>query len=377
MISSPRFTVLALLLAGSLACDQKGPLPKALAGNREGEATRARDLRLPLKEVRGLRFGPAPAPQVEGVWFPGEAVSDELGSAILSTPVKGIVSGIPSMPGRPLPAGAVLLTIQSPELARLKADWINAKTRMGHTRSESDREQRLFAAGAGSKRDLEAATGEAATASADEEATRLALEARGLPPEKAGATFQVRAPRSGAVREYKVQLGQGVEAGQELGTFQAAQASLAKVELPLPGPGTWAAGARTEVRTSTGQIWKAHVEGTPSALTTDTKRLAYRLRLEGNRLPVPGTPVEVRVPLQKAIILPQAAIQQIGGTWGVFVKEGDTAVFRPVRRGPELGGDVMVLGGIQPGEGIAVEGAYLLKALYLKQSEPEEEGHGH
>ena len=38
-------------------------------------------------------------------------------------------------------------------------------------------------------------------------------------------------------------------------------------------------------------------------------------------------------------------------------------MFRPVRRGAELGGDVLVLAGLAPGEVIATEGAYLLKAL--------------
>ena len=105
----------------------------------------------------------------------------------------------------------------------------------------------------------------------------------------------------------------------------------------------------------------------PAALTEDTRRLSYRLRLEGAPLPIPGAPLEVRVPFAEAIILPQAALQQIEGTWGVFVKEGEEATFRPVRRGLELGSDVMVPEGLKPGEIVAVEGAYLLKSLVLKR----------
>jgi cobalt-zinc-cadmium efflux system membrane fusion protein len=73
------------------------------------------------------------------------------------------------------------------------------------------------------------------------------------------------------------------------------------------------------------------------------------------------------VPLLKAIVLPQSALQQVEGTWGVFVKEGGEAVFRPVRRGAELGGDVMVLDGVKPGETVVSEGAYLLKSLQIKR----------
>ena len=81
----------------------------------------------------------------------------------------------------------------------------------------------------------------------------------------------------------------------------------------------------------------------------------------------PGKPVEVHIPFAAAVALPQRALQQIEGTWGVFVREGETAVFRPVRRGAELGGDVAVLGGVHPGESVVADGAYLLKALLLKR----------
>ena len=45
--------------------------------------------------------------------------------------------------------------------------------------------------------------------------------------------------------------------------------------------------------------------------------------------------------------------------------------------GPELGGDVVVLAGLTPGQRIATSGAYLLKALVLKQAGGGEEGHAH
>jgi cobalt-zinc-cadmium efflux system membrane fusion protein len=137
------------------------------------------------------------------------------------------------------------------------------------------------------------------------------------------------------------------------------------VDLPLPGP-NWKLGDATEVRTSDGRHWQARVAGIPAALADDTRRLSYRLALEGDALPLPGQPVEARVPFGMAVILPQAALQQIEGTWGVFVRAGDRAEFHAVRRGIELGSDVAVEEGVRPGEQIASDGAYLLKSLWLK-----------
>jgi Membrane-fusion protein len=74
----------------------------------------------------------------------------------------------------------------------------------------------------------------------------------------------------------------------------------------------------------------------------------------------------VRVPFASGVILPQSALQQIEGVWGVFVRDGQRAVFRPVRRGMELGSDVLLLAGVEPGQEVVADGAYLLKSTWLK-----------
>jgi len=360
---------LALVLLAGMGCARKNP-----AGSDAGRTEHETDAgpadnggRLPLGEIRGLRFMAVPEPKAEGAWYPAEAFGDEAAQALLAAPVKGIIASILVAPGRHVAAGTGLLVIRSPELARLKADWLSAKARRERTDAELAREQRLFDAQAGSRRELDLARSEAASARADEEATRLALEARGVNPEAAGATLTLKAPGSGSVTAYKAQLGQGVEPGQELGAFQSASAAIARLELSLPAPMDWTPGSITEVRTASGQRWQATLEGTPAILTADTRRLGYRLRLRGGNLPIPGTPLEVRVPLARAVVLPQSALQQVEGTWGVFVKSGEEAEFRPVRRGPELGGDVMVLEGLKPGETVVGEGAYLLKSFQIKR----------
>jgi cobalt-zinc-cadmium efflux system membrane fusion protein len=77
--------------------------------------------------------------------------------------------------------------------------------------------------------------------------------------------------------------------------------------------------------------------------------------------------LEVRVPLTRGIVLPQEALQLVEGDWGVFVRESGDAVFRKVRRGAELGGDVLVLEGLEPGLEVATAGAYLLRPLWMKR----------
>lgn len=368
---------LALLLAAGAACSRKAPQEAEHHdhAHEHGEDTGAS---LPIQAMRGLTFLKVPEPRTEARWVPGEAQGDEAAQAVLSSPVKGIIGELAAIPGQVRGAGAALAIIQSPELARLKADWITAKSKLDRAQAELAREERLFKAGAGARRDLEAVRSEAQTAQAEEEAARLGLEAVGLTPGEAGARFQVKAPATGSLVGWKVQKGQGVEAGQELGTFQAAQASIVKVDVPQPGPAHWNPGAETEVRHAGGRTWKARLEGTPVALTADTGRLGFRLRLLGGPLPIPGTPVEVKLPLETGIFVPQSALQQVEGRWGVFVVDGAEAAFRPVKRGTEIRDEVRVLEGLRPGERLVAEGAYLLKALQQKRTAPEgEDGHGH
>jgi membrane fusion protein, heavy metal efflux system len=351
-------TLLALLLTGP-ACDRKKaepPATPAAAANAE---------RLGLEGVRGIRWEQVPEPRSQGAWLPGEAIGDESAQALLASPVKGVVARLLVPPGRRLVEGTPLAIVQSPELARLKADWLMAKARRERLEMDLAREQRLFEAQAGSRRELESAKSEAEVARADQEAARLALEARGLTPDTAGSTLTVKAPRVGTLSAWKVVQGQGVEAGQELGAFQGALAAAVRLELPQGTGETWTTGQRTQVRLG-GQHWTAIVEGAPQVLT-ETHRLIHRLRLEGGALPVPGTLVEVQVPMPRVMLLPQGALQQVEGAWGVFVKKGEEAVFRPVVRGMELGQTVAVLDGLKPGEQVATEGAYLLKGLQMKR----------
>jgi len=368
----------ALLLLAGVGCDRK-VAEKSEAGNHDNQAGAPADgCRIPLKDIRGLRLMQVDESKHPGRWVPGEAVGDEAAQALLSSPVKGIVSQLSAIPGQRRSAGSTLAVIQSPELAHLKAQWLSAKARLDRTQADLAREERMFRAGAGARRDLEAVQSEAATAQAEEEAARLGLEAVGLKPGTPGASFALKAPAHGSVVAWKVQRGQGVEAGQELGSFQAAQAAVVRLELSQPGPSGWSIGAESEVRQGNGRTWRARLESLPTTLTSDTRRLSYRLRLVGGPLPMPGTPVEVKVPLERGLYLPQSALQQVEGQWGVFVVDRAQAQFRPVRRGIEVKDEVLVLEGLKPGETVVAEGAYLLKAFQQKRTQGEgEEGHGH
>jgi len=389
-----RAAVLLLLIALAASCakkpaerghddDEHGAEEVARAGAQSAERTdpgpsdEHGENRVNLDGVRGVSFAEVSPPVEEGVWYPAEAMASEQERAMITSPIAALVVRISAPPGREVKAGASLLTLRSSELAELTAAVLKSRAMREQAAADFAREERLANAGAGALRELEAARAALAVAEADEAAARLALEGRGIPTDHTGSTLEVRAPYRGRVASIDVAVGEGVTSGQRLGMFETAQASLVRVELPLPGPPSWLPGVRTTVRRGDGKTWPAHVEGLPASLTTETRRLVYRLGFDDDAdLPYPGTPLEARVPIATGIVVPQDSVQQIEGEWGVFVDEGEHARFVPIRRGPELGGDVIVLEGIETGQRIATEGAYLLKALALKRSGGGEE-HAH
>ncbi len=362
-MSTLSFALIAVLAAapGCRPKPAEAPSPGAAKGAPQAAGS------VPLQGVAAAvrTLDTPPAAEVL-VWLPAEAAGDEAAQVVITAPVSGIITTPPAAPGRPLAPGAPLLTLRSAELAELKSRWLTAQARLKRTQAELGREQRLAAAKAGAQRELESAEAEHAGAQADAEAARMALQARGIAPEQADAMLVVRAPAAGAIAEWKARLGQGVQKDEVLGTFQTASAALAMIELAPPAPPAWKLGTRTRVRYGEERSWDAVVAGLPPAMGEGTHRLAYRLRLAGGPLPLPGTPLEVQVPLGKGILVPTAALQQIDGAWGVFLKEGQDARFQAIQRGPDLERNTLVLGGIPLGAQVVTEGAYLLKSKLIR-----------
>jgi cobalt-zinc-cadmium efflux system membrane fusion protein len=77
------------------------------------------------------------------------------------------------------------------------------------------------------------------------------------------------------------------------------------------------------------------------------------------------------------IAIPISALQRLDEKWCVFVPRAE-GVFevRSVGRGRDLGGEVEILSGLEVGETVVVEGAFLLKAE-AEKARGEGEQHAH
>jgi cobalt-zinc-cadmium efflux system membrane fusion protein len=95
----------------------------------------------------------------------------------------------------------------------------------------------------------------------------------------------------------------------------------------------------------------------------------------------PGMSAVVSIPLDSSgdsiLAVPTAAVQSCAAGWCVFLPRG-VGLFeaRPVGRGRDLGGEVEILNGLEPGETVVVEGAFLLRAE-ADRAKGEGESHDH
>jgi cobalt-zinc-cadmium efflux system membrane fusion protein len=66
---------------------------------------------------------------------------------------------------------------------------------------------------------------------------------------------------------------------------------------------------------------------------------------------------------QQVITVPATSVQRIDNDWYVFIpKKEDTFELRQVGRGRDLEGEIEIVKGVEPGETVVVDGAFLLKA---------------
>jgi cobalt-zinc-cadmium efflux system membrane fusion protein len=151
---------------------------------------------------------------------------------------------------------------------------------------------------------------------------------------------------------------------------------------------------RDAVRVATGSIARVSLAALPGQAFSGT------VALVGERVDPGSRTVEVRVELENSpglfrpgmsasawlpfgeaasmvVAVPAAALQRVGDGWAVFLPR-DEGVFEPrhVGRGRDLGGEVEIVQGLDPGETVVVEGAFLLKAEADK-SRGEGEHHEH
>ncbi|MBI1949231.1 MAG: efflux RND transporter periplasmic adaptor subunit [Deltaproteobacteria bacterium] len=332
-----------------------------------------RDLRVTTAKAERRAAG-------EGVTLLGELRVNDDAYAEVAAAIPARIRSVSAGLGDKVRAGQALADVESAEVGRVRAELLHARARVDLTSSVLERKRPLAADNVVPAREIQETEAELRAAEAALQAARAALLSFGVSPAEvdktadAGGAITLRAPIDGTVIERRAVRGARVDAEHTLfriaderslwlvvhaferDAVRVAQGSEARISFPaLPGE------AFSGVVTNIGR------EVEPSSRTIpvriDVKNQAGALR--------PGMSASAWVPLGDAagtavVAIPLRALQRIERDWVVFVPLGGanagTFAVKRLGRGRDLGNEVEIVSGLEPGDEVVVEGAFLLKA---------------
>lgn len=330
----------------------------------EVEETMLRDLRLTTTKVEQRPGG-------EAVSVVGELQADQTRYAEVGVPVTARVVCLLASPGASVRAGQVLAEAQSTELGRARADHDAATARVTLARAALDR-KRALADRIVPRREVQEAEAELAAAQAELRAALAMLQALGASPTRGGdaSRLPLVAPIGGTVIERNIALGQMIDPEHvafrigDLGSLwlvaHVFERDAVRVAIGAP--------ARVTLAAYPGETFTGRVTHVGRQVETQSRTIPVRVELANPQQSLrPGMSasawLQVATAGQNVVTVPVAALQRVRDQWVVFVpKSARTFEIRTVGRGRDLQGEVEILSGLQPGETVVVEGAFLLKA---------------
>jgi len=317
----------------------------------------------------GIRIAPLQRKSLsESLRAPGEVIDNAYGTTLITPRVESLVVKRHAKLGDEVAAGAPLATLSSVEVA-------GAQAALRLAEQEWTRVQALGREAVSGRRYSEAQIAvEQARATA--KAYGLSAHQRGL----ADGELTLTAPHAGRITQDAFVIGERIEPGDTL--FRLVDESVVWVDAKLPAEqahriavGTQAEVVLGDVRLVGTVMQRAH----HTSEATRNARVRLEVPNEGDRLHG-GDFVEVHLQAGNngpaTLALPTAALVQL---------EGDTVAFRQaadgdldavaVRTGAVIGDQTVILEGLNEGDRVVVEGAYVLKAQQLKSQLGE--GHAH
>jgi cobalt-zinc-cadmium efflux system membrane fusion protein len=284
--------------------------------------------------------------------------------------------------------GQTLVELTSPELGRERAEYLSTSARVTLAEAALERKRGLAAEKIVPLREVQEAESAAGEARAALRASRAAIAAFGVdPPTDDGdsatsSSFVLRAPVPGSVIERTAVVGQMLDPASpafRIGdlstlwlTVHAFERDAVRIRQGVE--------ARLAFPALPGQDFDGQVTVVGRHVERESRTVPVRIDVRNrNDLLRPGMSATATLPVGETgaaiLTVPVASVQRVRNEWCVFLsKDANHFEIRRIGRGRDLGTEVEVLSGLEAGETIVVDGAFLLKA----QAEKGEAGHeGH
>lgn len=298
--------------------------------------------------------------------------------SVIGPRVEGRIVTVQADLGREVRQGDVLATVESQEIGQIRGEHARALATMDVALRNYEREQRLFRQQISSEREMLEAEAAYRSAQADYNSAGARLKAVGATPDGGGAVYGLQAPMSGIVLDRSANPGQLVGPSSNLFTVAQLEHLWITVDVYESDLSRVRNNAIATVLPRSLPLESFRGRVTYPGGVVDTLSRTFRVRVDienPQRKLRPGmyAQVRIRVPSTDAkrasAVIPELAVQDLGGTPVVFVPGSAAGLFvaRPVLLGERLGsGMVVVTSGLHAGERIVTRGAFQLKAELSK-----------
>ena len=324
-------------------------------------------------EIQAVQWGGLAAEIIA----PATIVSAPDGQAVLTARASGAVTRITKRLGDSVQAGETVAIIESREAATIAADRSTAAAKAVLAQKKLARETYLFREKVSPRADLEEAQADAAAAVAETRRASAAAAAARVAGD--GRSVRVVSPISGRLTSFTASLGAFVQSETEL--FRVANPARVQLEAAVSAQDASriTPGDHATVELTGGGTRTATVRAVTPAVNAETRAATVILTLDGgNDTLAPGQLTRVRLLPRgqdgggpAGAVVPEDAVQTLGGRDVVFVRTPEGFRAQPVlvgRRGP---GRAELLSGVTAGQQVATRNAFLLKAELSKGAEEE------
>lgn len=318
------------------------------------------------------------APFVEAL---AELAFDQGRIAQVTPLVTGVIRSVEAGVGSRVREGDVLARMTSAEIAAAQGAHLQALAQ-ARLRTESvERERGLREERITSEKDLQEAEAAHESAVAEVRQARQQLVALGMSESQIDGLarrqatpglLEIRAPLSGEVVALTAVRGAAVDAAQALFTIADTSALWAMVSIPEPDLARLRVGQDVELTVES--LPGERFAGRPTWLSP---QVDARTRMASARVEVANARGLLRANMfararigtsgaGRALLVPQASVQDISGKSVVFLREAaDLFEVRHVRLGARRGDEVEIVEGLSGDEPLALAGSYALKSQFL------------
>jgi membrane fusion protein, heavy metal efflux system len=329
-----------------------------------------------LKAAKLATGKPAKVPRRSSLTVAGSVDFVPNRVARIGPQISGRVASVPVAPGQAVGKGTTVVTLDSVDIGKARADFLEAKAQLQLAEAEVAREDRMLQAGASSERAQQSAKTALDLAKVNLSSAGDRLRTLGAATGGGASSFALTSPIEGKVLEVKARLGQPVgptdtlivvgETSQVWLAVDIYERDLSKVKA---GDEVTASSVAYPDRTFTGTV-----DQLASVVDSERRVLEARIVLrnpDGALRPgmtctarILGVP-EANAPL--VVSVPRGAIQTIDGQPFVFVERGG-GKFKlvAVERGADLESGVEIKQGLTGDETIVTEGTFILKSEVLR-----------